>query len=408
MPPPRAALLALAAAAAAQLEPLSFGAPSLVASPATTDYADAAFALDGALLLSTPGALLFSLDAGASFSRAPACALAGAPVRAGGALLFWGALAPVAGANGTAFASPAAPRVALAPSGAPACDARGAPGASFAGLPRASACGPAAAFGCPFRLAGGDVAALPSGEFVYSAIVFWGAPGAGGAVRSSLAAFASADGRNFSFRGTIADAADYPASEEGPNENALAVLADGSLACVFRTDAGDGKPGRPFARYALATSADGGRTWARGGATGAGAARPRLLHLGASAPPGARAPAPARAPVLLTGGRLRDAALGAAGWDVDAWLGPADGAASWGARASVSAAHNARAPPALAFSPALNDSAAPRQATSYTSIVALDGGGAAGGRARRLGIFYNRDLPPSPPDLFFMPFNVSW
>ena len=84
-----------------------------------------------------------------------------------------------------------------------------------------------------------------------------------------------------------------------------------------------------------------------------------------------------------------------------------DGAAFDGPH-SLSAVHNALAPSAWHFTPALNDSTAYRQSTSYTSILELDGGAAPGRRSRALGITYDRALRGLPTDMFFIKLNVSW
>ena len=84
----------------------------------------------------------------------------------------------------------------------------------------------------------------------------------------------------------VALASSYPHSGEGPNENAMSLLADGrTLTIVFRTDNGDGNPDHPElaknAAYYQTFSADHGKTWSVGKIMpGVGCARPRLLMLG--------------------------------------------------------------------------------------------------------------------------------
>lgn len=407
--------------AATQGVTLNFSAP--VHLPAAGQYADAAFRLAGDTLVLQaaplpPGGARFAaspdlggswaaVTAGSCAARLAAGALEGTPIRLpDGSLRGFGELLPDAREPpGTAWVAGNATLLAAAPGGGVACQVL-AGEVSFRGLPRRSACGPTPAFGCPFRLGGNGLARLAGGSYVATAMVFTSAPDAKGVVPSSIVAFASPDGARFTYAGTVADAAAFPASQEGPNENALALLSDGAtLACVLRTDAGDGPLSHPYAPYSLALSRDGGAHWEqRGQLAGAGAARPRLLHLGAAPAGGVAAPAP----LLLAGGRLRDAAAGAAGWDVDLWVNAA-GDAQPGAwrRTSLSAAHNALAPAPLRFSPAVNDSAAPRQCTSYTSLLELDGGAAAGARARRIGVTYNRNLNASL-DYFMMAFDVSF
>lgn len=48
-------------------------------------------------------------------------------------------------------------------------------------------------------------------------------------------------GRVWDYTGTIANATDYPSSEEGPNEHDLAMVDFGAMFAVVRTDAGDGR-----------------------------------------------------------------------------------------------------------------------------------------------------------------------
>ena len=416
------ALLLLGLSATSCAPPrLAFTPPVRIAG--SGQYADAGFRLAGGALVlqaapepppgsaryaASPdlGATWAAVTAGPCAARLPAGALEGTPIRlADGSLRGFGLLAPDAREPaGTAWVSTNATLIAAAPSGVTCAQWQGE--VSFRGLPTPSACGPTPAFGCPFRLGGNGLARLADGSYLATAIVFTSAPDAKGIVPSSIAAFASADGAAFTYRGAVADAAAFPSSQEGPNENALSLLSDGAtVACVFRTDAGDGPLTHPYAHYSLAVSADGGAQWVqRGALAAAGSARPRLLHLGAAAAGGVLA----RAPLLLSGGRLRDAALGAAGWDIDLWVNAAGDAepTAW-ARTSLSAVHNGLAPARLGFSPALNVSQSARQSTSYTSLLELDGGAAPGARSRRIGITYNRNLNASQ-DVFFMALEVDY
>lgn len=221
---------------------------------------------------------------------------------------------------------------------------------SFTGIPRPVSCGgppPGGTFGCPFRLAGGDTVTLADGSLLLSAIVWWGGNGASA---TSVLAFGSADGAAWTYLGTIADASAYPASQEGPNENALAALSDGrTVLCVLRLDAGDGPQTHPYANYAAATSTDGGRTWTHGESIAAGSARPRLLHLGAD---GAGAVAPA--PLLLSGGRWHRGSY--EGWDPLLWVGPSGTVASLSPAMSLSYWHNLLTPNASwRFTAAVNE-----------------------------------------------------
>ena len=79
-------------------------------------------------------------------------------------------------------------------------------------------------------------------------------------------AFRAADGVRlvWDYAGTILEARSAPSSEEGLNENSLALLADGtSIICVLRLDAGDGPATHPFLPYVKSTSTDGGFTWSK-------------------------------------------------------------------------------------------------------------------------------------------------
>ena len=172
----------------------------------------------------------------------------------------------------------------------------------FRGLPQPATCGDAShAFGCPFRTGGRGSVRLPDGSLVMSIIVYWGGAHANPDPKlapkaTSVVAFRSTDGVGlvWEYAGTILDAASAPSSEEGPNENDLALLADGkTILSVIRLDAGDGPVTRPYKPYVQSLSDDGGRTWSApvSMGPGVGCARPRLLSLGMGG-------------VVLSGGRL--------------------------------------------------------------------------------------------------------
>ena len=259
---------------------------------------------------------------------------------------------------------------------------------SFSALPVPLTClegGPTA--DC-FWLHAGGTAALPDalgGGLLLTNCVPWlhgkfgaTAPGAG------VFAWHSADGLRWTFRGTVATAADVPASGEGPNENDVSLLADGrTLLVVFRVDDGVDGGAVGAKNYLAATSTDGGRTWSSAtemidvNGRGIGVARPRLLLLGggsgdAAAATGGNAAAAAAAaagPLLLSGGRLytehtRDILL----WVC--W----DGMGTRWEPYSISYQHNRLvAQAALRFSAAVNATTG-RATTSYTSLLRLDGG----------------------------------
>ena len=407
----RATLFACAVACASSNEvELTFSAPTLIATGSSAgSYADYGFSLSPTDLLFQTSARAFvvSTVGGESWTDSRvSCAqsLNGVPVSTQpGTLRNYGTVTVVKNetARYTAFYSNGATAYSLQPSGAFSCAAE-AVNISFVGLPLPSSCDKAGAFGCPFRLGGGGQVTLTDGSLLYSAIVFWGSPDDKGVIPSSIVAYGSTNGgRTWIYRGTIADATDFPDSQEGPNENDISLLSDGSVACVFRLDAGDGPDTHPFSHYFLRTSTDGGRTWSAGALLPtAGSARPRLRHLGADGRGGI-----SPAPLLLTGGRLRDAALGCDGWDIKLWVS-AMGDGNFDEPHSLSYIHNSLAPSQWHFSAALNDSSAPRQSTSYTSIFELDGGPAPPRTWRRVGVSYNRALVND--SVYFLAFNVSW
>ena len=130
-----------------------------------------------------------------------------------------------------------------------------------------------------FRTFGADRIRLPDGTLLCTVIVNGGVFEPGG--RASIIAFRSADGLGWSYAGVVANysamvASGYPyAMGEGPNENSLAVLTNGSVLCVMRLDA----TASPVP-YASAVSTDGGFSWSepRSLPSDMGAARPKLLH----------------------------------------------------------------------------------------------------------------------------------
>eukprot|EP00928_Gymnodinium_smaydae_P055478 TRINITY_DN39001_c0_g1_i1.p1 TRINITY_DN39001_c0_g1~~TRINITY_DN39001_c0_g1_i1.p1 ORF type:complete len:413 (+),score=45.40 TRINITY_DN39001_c0_g1_i1:40-1239(+) len=258
---------------------------------------------------------------------------------------------------------------------------------TFRGLPTPASCGDKKhRFGCPFRLGGRGYVRLPDGILVMSVIIWWGGEHANPNPKlrdaTSVVAFRSDDGLTWEYSGTIADAAQTPASEEGPNENDLALLADGkTILCVVRLDAGDGRVSRPYRPYAKATSTDGGRTWSQVTMLpkGVGSARPRLLRL----PNGQ---------LVLAGGRQ-----GPKSRDIVLWTNEAGDGEEWIPH-SISYWHNVLEPDAsLHFTPAINASSQ-RQSTSYTSLVLT---GSSSGF-----VVYPRSLNGTNT-AFAMPFEIS-
>lgn len=224
------------------------------------------------------------------------------------------------------------------------------------------------------------------GTLVMSIIIYWGSPHASpdpAVARSatSVVAYRATDGVGlvWEYAGTILDAASAPESEEGPNENDLALMADGRILCVLRLDAGDGVRSQPYRPYVRSMSSDGGLTWSAAVplGEGVGCARPRLLALG-------------KRSLLLSGGRRSPTNR-----DILLWHNAAGDAAIWEAH-SISFLHNQLEPNAtLHFDAKLNASLL-RESTSYTSLIAT---------GERSGfIVYSRHKPPGPDVAFAMPF----
>lgn len=180
---------------------------------------------------------------------------------------------------------------------------------------------------------------------------------------SVIALHSSDGGFNWQFSGVVASADEVAYAHEGPSENALAHLANGSVLCVMRVEGESGH----HSPYVSKISDDGGRSWkhlralaawpgtswpGEKEATGPGCVRPRLVALNGS--------------LLLSGGRPSPISR-----DVLVWLNGAGDGEAWRPY-SVSYWHNRlvankswEMPPHL-----INDSRAlPRFDTSYTSLV---------------------------------------
>ena len=129
---------------------------------------------------------------------------------------------------------------------------------------------------------------------------------------TSVVLYSSDDGFSYTYLSTIASAADNPWSDEGPNEHAMELLADGSLLVVFRIDCGDG-PKLPSVCAVLADAfARRRQVVGRAGAV----ARRAGLRVPAPAPPRERPASPIgralalrrhqrQRPVGVVGGRRR-------------------------------------------------------------------------------------------------------
>lgn len=246
-----------------------------------------------------------------------------------------------------------------------------------------------------FRTDGRGYVRLPNGDMVMSIIVYWGGKHASpdpamAPIAQSVVAFKATDGVGLTWEyvGTILDAASWPTSEEGPNENDLALLRDGSILCVIRVDGGDGRKTHHMQPYVRTISRDGGKSWSNAVAMKdtagnlVGCARPRLLALPGAAGGGA---------VVLSGGRLN-----AKNHDIYVWINAAGDGVDWEAH-SISYLHNTlQTNGTLKFSRDLNNTGA-RESTSYTSLV---GTSDASGY-----IVYSR-LLPSPSVAFSLHFKM--
>lgn len=167
----------------------------------------------------------------------------------------------------------------------------------------------------------------------------------------SVIAFRSVDnGSHWHFVSVVASAMQVPYAHEGPSENALARLHNGSLLCVMRVEGESGH----HSPYISVVSDNEGRTWhsLRSLANRAGCVRPRLLSLDTGG-------------LVLAGGRPN-----ATSHDVLLWHNAKRDGEDWRPY-SVSYWHNRLTtnqswiwPPA-----ATNFSRWPRYSRSYTSLV---------------------------------------
>ena len=241
---------------------------------------------------------------------------------------------------------------------------------TFRGLPKAAN---------NFRTDGRGYVKLANGSLIMSVILDWG-----------IVAYRSSDGGfSWDYTGTILDATAAPDSEEGPNENDLALLSDGSIICIIRLDAGDGRKVLPpdmkahhMLPYVKTVSRDGGKTWSKPTSLVdtrglmMGCARPRLLGLSGGG-------------VLLSGGRLNHT-----NHENYLWVNALGDGQAWEA-ISISYIHDALEPDSsLHFGTSVNNSGA-RISTSYTSLVATG--------PRSGYVVYSR-LLPSPSVAFALRF----
>ena len=161
---------------------------------------------------------------------------------------------------------------------------------------------------CPFWGGGsGGNVLLRDGRTLQTVTVPW-LGGSEGAAKedAGLYAFVSMDTLRWKQHSRIATMAQFPWSGEGPNENDIARLSNGSLLVVFRIEGGDGglwvkpgpcpkwpnSPGCAYRNYQRVVSTNEGSDWgAPVEIANAGCARPRLLALHGGA-------------LLLSGGRF--------------------------------------------------------------------------------------------------------
>jgi hypothetical protein len=133
---------------------------------------------------------------------------------------------------------------------------------TFRGLPTPIACDPS--YGtCPIRLQGSGSVTFGDGSLLQSAIVYYEGGVGNFTGATSIVCFRSTDSFNWDYVGTLANATDYPWSEEGPNEHDLSVLDYGQVIAAVRMDAGDGKATHPYVDYMYTVSRDAGRTWTK-------------------------------------------------------------------------------------------------------------------------------------------------
>jgi len=134
---------------------------------------------------------------------------------------------------------------------------------SFASLPVPLACRGADCF----WTSGAGTVRLPDGTYLQTTVIPWlGGEFGAQASASGVHAWSSNDTFAWSFVGTVATAAQFPDSGEGPNENSLSLAADGrTVVCVMRLDGGDGLRwgDHRTKNYHLARSTSGGRSWSK-------------------------------------------------------------------------------------------------------------------------------------------------
>lgn len=186
----------------------------------------------------------------------------------------------------------------------------------FTGLPRSAQLPPQTP--AMIRLMGASWLDIGGGKQLQTAMIKFNSTGQSCPTANSIVVFVSADGgKTYGYSGMVADAADLPFSQEGPNEHDCALLpstkSDGGklIGCAIRLDGGDGPISHPYLPFYWTQSSDSGRSWSKPVAmNGTGCARPRLLLLGDT--------------LLLSGGRMRnEGKQGVQLWSADVGVGSA-------------------------------------------------------------------------------------
>ena len=206
---------------------------------------------------------------------------------------------------------------------------------------------------------GGTASLLHRGAWLQTAIVtLAGGPGPRPTKSYppvSVVLLRSMDARTFIYVATIAHAADFPESLEGPNENDVIELPDGSLLAVVRLDGEAADPAQDKPYYAARSHTSGASWTSATPLPGTGCVRPRLLLLETT--------------LLLAGGRRNYAREPG---DILLWESHTLGN-TW-KRYSISAAHNAGVRNAtLSYTHAVNDTSRgpAAETTAYTSLIRI-------------------------------------
>ena len=183
---------------------------------------------------------------------------------------------------------------------------------------------------CPLRTQGAATVQLKDGRHLASVMAYPATSNPNASLAYHLYAFISSDG-GYAWNFASVIAANIPGAEEGPCENDLAIMPNGSVISIFRTDGGDGQPcggarpcvnssGHRMAPYGVAISNNEGKSWLpvrmlpdqdlAHGMQRVGAARPKIERIGPS--------------LVICGGRPSGQVE-----DPMTWLNPAGDAVEW-------------------------------------------------------------------------------